>query len=44
MNHNKPLSKKHQSLDKGINMTDANPAYGEVKNTENTRTVYDSVQ
>ena len=25
-------------------LTDVNPAYGEVKNTDTTRTVYDTVQ
>ena len=38
----------HTSQDKSavnpVILTDVNPAYGEVKNTDTTRTVYDTVQ
>ena len=43
MKHNQTLSELHQSFNEDI-ITDVNPAYGEVKNTANTITVYHTVQ
>ena len=44
MKHDQTSSNLHESFDEDVIITDVNPAYGEVKNTANTRTVYHTVQ